>query len=106
MLSFWKYKQAARTPNSLCVMAEGMDIDEQPGPSAAEKGKAVVANGTAAPASAPSKGYELPWVGVGLLASAQYLDHTSVSYVFTFISSVALLCNCHNTICPMHVRGL
>ena len=48
-------------------MAEGMDIDEQPGPSAAEKGKAVVANGTAAPAGAPSKGYELPWVGIPYL---------------------------------------
>lgn len=40
-----------------------MDIDEQPGPSAAEKGKAV-ANSSNVPAAAPSKGYELPWVGM------------------------------------------
>lgn len=51
-------------------MAEGMDIDEQPGPSAAEKGKAVMANGSEAPAAATSKRYELPWVSVTISTSA------------------------------------
>ena len=47
-----------------------MDIDEQPGPSAAEKGKAVMANGTEAPAAATSKRYELPWVSITISSSA------------------------------------
>ena len=43
-------------------MVEGMEIDEQSGPSAAEKGKAVMTNGSQAPPASTSKGYELPWV--------------------------------------------
>ena len=43
-------------------MVEGMEIDEQSGPSAAEKGKAVMTNGSQAPPASNSKGYELPWV--------------------------------------------
>ena len=45
-------------------MVEGMDIDEQPGPSAAEKGKAVMANGSQGHTTSTSKGYELPWVSL------------------------------------------
>ena len=39
-------------------VAEGMDIDAEPGPSAADKGKAPVSNGT----DASRKDSGIPWV--------------------------------------------
>lgn len=37
--------------------ADGMDIDTEPGPSAVDKGKAAISNGT-------PKGYGIPWVRI------------------------------------------